>query len=154
MKSKILGLLVCGLLLAAAMAVPALAEDRPMPVVTGEHWTKSTPQERKAFLVGAATIIELDQEVQGKHPAKNSTIEAWSEGLSPYTFDQMVATIDKWYAGHPDQLKRPVVSVMWYEMAKPHCPVASLPTEVSEDVQTKAVKTKATHAKTKAKAGN
>ena len=80
--------------------------------------------------------------------------EARAEGLSPYTFDQMVATIDKWYAEHPDQLKRPVVSVMWYEMAKPHCPASSLPTEVSEDVQTKAVKTKATHAKTKAKAGN
>ena len=118
MKSKILGLLVCGLLLATAMAVPALAEDRPMPVVTGEHWMKSTPQERKAFLVGAATIIELEQEVQGDNPPKKTTIDVWCKGLSPYTFDQMVTAIDQWYAANPDKISRPVVEVMWYELAK------------------------------------
>ena len=115
--------LVFGLALAlsVAVAVPALAQNK-LPVVTGVNWQQSTPQERKAFLVGAATIIELDHEVQGQTPAKNSTINAWALGLSHFTFDQMVAAIDKWYAEHPDQATRPVVEVMWYELAKPNCP--------------------------------
>lgn len=145
--SKFWGLLVCGLLLSTVMAAPALAQDDRMPVVTGEHWMKSSPQEREAFLLGAATIIELDQEVQGANPAKNSTIDAWAHGLSAFTFDQMAAAIDKWYAAHPDQLKRPVVAVMWYELAKPNCPADRLPTDASESIKAKAQADQAKHGK-------
>lgn len=108
------------LLMALAATLPAVAADYEVPVVTGEHWLKSTPQERKSFLVGAATIIELEQEVQGPSPAPKSTIPTWCKGLSPYTFDQMVAAIDKWYADNPDKTARPVVEVMWYELARPN----------------------------------
>ncbi|MEL7638732.1 MAG: hypothetical protein AAGU21_03725 [Solidesulfovibrio sp.] len=122
MKASGMWRLAGGLALAAALAVaaPARAADYQIPVVTGEHWTQSSPQERKAFLVGAATIIELDQEVQGAAPAKNSTIDAWAKGLSGYSFDQMVAAIDKWYADHPDKLRRPVVEILWYDLAQPN----------------------------------
>ena len=51
-----------GLLLAVLLAVPALAQAREVPVVTGEHWVHSTPRERKAFLVGAATIMTKTQQ--------------------------------------------------------------------------------------------
>jgi hypothetical protein len=107
------------LVLALLLAVPSLAAANEVPVVTGEHWTKSTPQERKAFLIGAATIIELEQEVQGDNPPKKTTIEVWCKGLSAYNFDEMVAAIDAWYAANPDKATRPVVEVMWYELAKP-----------------------------------
>ena len=145
--SKILGLLVCGLLLSTVMAAPVLAKDYEIPVVTGEHWTKSSPQERKAFLLGAATVIELDQEVQGASPAKNSSIDAWAHGLSVFTFDQMVAAIDRWYAEHPDHLNRPVVEVMWYELARPNCPEDRLPTDASESIKAKAKKARAKYGK-------
>ena len=111
--------LLLGLILILGMALPALAEDYEIPVVTGVQWTKSSLGERKAFLLGAATIIELDQEVQGKTPASNSSIDTWARGLSHFTFDQMVAGLDKWYAAHPDKLDSPVVEVLWHEMAKP-----------------------------------
>lgn len=122
MKRSGMRRLVGGLVLATALAVsvPATAAEKSFPVVTGEHWTQSTPQERKAFLVGAATIIELDHEIQGGSPANNSAIDAWARGLSPYTFDQMAEAIDKWYADHPDKLRRPVIEVMWYNLAVPH----------------------------------
>lgn len=112
---RMLGCLVLALLL----AVPAYAVDYEVPVITGVNWTKSTPQERKAFLVGAATIIELEQEVQGNPPPPKSTITTWCKGLSSYNFDQMVTAIDQWYAANPDKIERPVVEVMWYELAKP-----------------------------------
>lgn len=132
--------LALGLFLCLTMAVSAWAADRQIPVVTGEHWVKSSPQEREAFLLGAGTIIELDQEVQGTPPAPNSTINVWAKGLSPYTFQQMAAAINKWYADHPDKLSRPVVEVMWYELARPNC---QDPVEPSASIK----------AKLKAKAG-
>ncbi len=137
MKRTSVRKLVCGLFVAltVAVAVPALAADYEIPVVTGEHWQKSTPQERKAFLVGAATIIELEQEVQGTPPAKKSTIDVWAKGLSNFTFDQMVAAIDQWYAANPGKLNRPVVEVMWYELAKPNCP-ADVLQKMGQDDQT------------------
>ena len=112
----IAGLALCLVLVAA---LPAVAGDYEIPVVTGEHWLKSSAQERRAFLVGAATIIELEQEVQGTPPPAKSTIGTWCKGLSHFTFDQLVLAIDKWYADHPDKIDRPVVEVMWYELAKP-----------------------------------
>ena len=118
MHRKSLLRLLGGLVLTLLLAVPALAVEYEVPVVTGEHWMKSTPQERKAFLVGAATIIELEQEVQGDTPPKKTTIDVWCKGLSPYSFDQMVTAIDQWYAANPDKVTRPVVEVMWYELAK------------------------------------
>lgn len=110
------------LVLALLLACPALGQAREVPVVTGEHWLKSTPQERKAFLVGAATIMELEQEVQGTPPPPpdKSLIDVWCRGLSHFTFDQMVKAVDDWYAAHPDKLARPVVEVLWYELAKPN----------------------------------
>lgn len=119
MQRKTLWLLFGWLALALLLAVPALAADYDVPVVTGEHWTKSTVQERKAFLIGAATIIELEQEVQGATPPPTTTIDVWCKGLSAYNFDEMLAAIDRWYAANPDKVARPVVEVMWYELAKP-----------------------------------
>ena len=119
MKRKSLRFLLGWLTLALLAAVPALAADYEVPVVTGENWTQSTPRERKAFLIGAATIIELEQEVQGATPPPKTTIDVWCKGLSAYNFDEMAAAIDQWYAAHPDKLARPVVEVMWYELAKP-----------------------------------
>ena len=148
--------LALGLFMALVLSAPALAADYQMPVVTGEHWTKSTPQERKAFLVGAATIIELDQEVQGATPAKNSAIDAWARGLAPYTFDQMVAAVDKWYAEHPDKLRRPVVEVMWYDLAQPNIGKTNIgeadPTDVLKDKRAAAKAQSKAAAKAKAKA--
>lgn len=118
MHRKSLLRLLVGLVLTLLLAVPALAAEYEVPVVTGEHWLKSSPQERKAFLVGAATIIELEQEVQGDNPPQKTTIDIWCKGLAPYSFDQMVTAIDQWYAANPDKVARPVVEVMWYELAK------------------------------------
>ena len=119
MQRRFLRHMLGGLALILLAAVPALAADYEVPVVTGEHWTKSTAQERKAFLIGAATIMELEQEVQGAAPPPKTTIGVWCKGLSAYSFDEMAAAIDAWYAANPDKLARPVVEVMWYELAKP-----------------------------------
>jgi hypothetical protein len=119
-KGKSVQRMLGGLVLALALALPALALANEVPIITGEHWTKSSPQERKAFLVGAATIIELEQEVQGTPPPQKSTIDTWCKGLSHFTFDEMTAAVDKWYADHPDKIARPVVEVLWYELAKPN----------------------------------
>lgn len=122
MKGKAWKRLAGCLVLALVMAWPAAGVAREVPIITGEHWVKSTLQERKAFLIGAATIMELEQEVQGTPPppADKSLIDVWCRGLSHFTFDEMAKAIDDWYGAHPDRMSRPVVEVLWYELAKPN----------------------------------
>ncbi len=91
------------------------------PIVTGEHWVAATVKERQAFLLGMATIIELEQEVKGEHPSEGcrTLIHSWVKGLSGYTLTHLRAKLDTWYADHPDKQQRPVVEVLWYEFVTP-----------------------------------
>ncbi len=99
----------------------ATASARELPVVTGEHWVKSTEGERKAFLLGAATIIGLEYQVQGGAPAEDKTlVDTWVPGLSPYTLETLVKGLDDYYKNNPGKLNRPVIEVLWTEFALPN----------------------------------
>jgi len=96
------------------------ASAREVPVVTGEHWVKSTEGERKAFLLGAATIIALEYQVQNGQPEADKTlVDTWVPGLTPYTLADLVKGLDDYYKNNPDKLNRPVIEVLWTEFALP-----------------------------------
>ena len=42
-----------------------------------------------------------------------------AKGMKGQTLDTTLAAIDNWYAAHPDQLQRPVVETIWFEMVVP-----------------------------------
>ena len=44
----------------------ARADD--IPLVTGEHWTRSTEQVKKAYLVGIANVIQLERAYAAANP--------------------------------------------------------------------------------------
>jgi hypothetical protein len=97
-------------------------DDRNLPVVTGKHWVESTEREKKAFLIGMGTIIEIEQEVQSKNPSSEKTksfIPTFVAGLSQYSITEIMNQIDSWYQAHPDQLNRPVIEVIWSELVIP-----------------------------------
>lgn len=93
-------------------------------VATGEHWTTASVQEKRAFLLGMGTIIDLEQEFQGANPPKavseHSLIPKFAEGLKGYTIPTAQQAIDAWYAANPGQLKRSVIEVIWYELTVPN----------------------------------
>jgi hypothetical protein len=111
-------------LLAACMAlaltcVPAKAAD--IPVVTGEQWTTSNPAVKKAYLIGLANIAQVEVAYSSGNPPSDvqSFIPRLAKGMQGQTLDSVSSGIDKWYAANPDKLKRPVLDIIWFEMAVP-----------------------------------
>lgn len=108
---------------ALLVAAPAMlrAETKSFPVVTGENWVKSSPAERLAFITGLTTMIELEKEVQGANPPadQKTLIPAWESGLSRFSLKQIVDALDNVYKKKPELKAKPVVEVLWYEVAFP-----------------------------------
>ncbi|MDM0018439.1 hypothetical protein [Variovorax saccharolyticus] len=108
------------LALALAMA-GSMARAQEIPLVTGEHWTKSTEQLKRVYLVGIANAYQVEAAYQGEAPTFESqtVVPRFAKGLKGQTLDSVRGTLDGWYAAHPDQLKRPVIETIWYQIVLP-----------------------------------
>jgi hypothetical protein len=104
-----------------AASAPAQAQEFSFPVITGENWMNATPDERMAFIAGLTTMIEMEKEVQGIAPLNDqrSLIPAWVKGLSRYKLKDIVAALDDVFKKKPEMKSKPVVEVLWYEVAFP-----------------------------------
>ncbi|MBI4806592.1 MAG: hypothetical protein HY795_15305 [Desulfovibrio sp.] len=100
---------------------PAMAEVNSFPVITGEHWVNASPEERLAFIAGLTTMIELEKEIQGATPPKEqkSLIPGWVSGLSRFQLKDIVTALDDVFKKKPEMKQKPVVEVLWYEVAFP-----------------------------------
>jgi hypothetical protein len=92
-----------------------------VPLVTGEHWTKSPEQAKKAYLIGIANVIQVETAYVGATPPPDtqSVLPRFVRGLKGHTLDSVREGLDRWYAAHPDQLQRPVIETIWFEMVVP-----------------------------------
>jgi hypothetical protein len=92
-----------------------------IPLVNGTHWVKSTEDVKKAYLVGASNIIQLETAFQADKPvpADRGFSPAVAKGMTGQTLSSVLDTVDKWYAAHPDQLQRPVIETIWFELVVP-----------------------------------
>jgi len=97
----------------------AVAEE--VPLITGEHWVKSTDQMKKAYLIGMANMVLVETAYEGSNPPSDaqSIVPRMVKGLRGQTLDSVREALDKWYANHPDQLQRPVVETLWFELVVP-----------------------------------
>ena len=103
----------------AAASSGARADEVPM--VTGKHWTESTEQVKKAYLVGIANVLQVEAAFQGATPPSDaqSTVPRFVKGLKGQTLDGVREALDRWYAANPDKLQRPVVETIWFELVVP-----------------------------------
>ena len=76
---------------------------------------------KKAYLVGIANIAQLELAYQGatQAPDSQSVLPRMQKGLKGQTLDSVRDALNKWYAAHPDQLQRPVIETIWFEMVVP-----------------------------------
>jgi hypothetical protein len=104
------------------LALAGIANAREVPVVTGEHWTQATEKEKKAFLLGMATMIMIEYNLQQKQPVPSeaTVVPELVEGLSEFSFEDVISQLDGYYQAEPDQIKRPVVETIWFEMVIPN----------------------------------
>ena len=103
----------------AVMWSSARADE--VPIITGEHWTKSTEQLKKAYLIGIANAVQVEIAYEGTNPPSDaqSIVPRFAKGLKGHTIDSVREALDKWYADHPDRLQRPVVETIWFELVVP-----------------------------------
>ncbi len=99
-------------------------EDPDLVIVTGEHWTTASRDEKVAYLFGIGNMLEVEQAMQGKNPAKNirnnSIVPVLIEGLSGLSTNKVREMLDQWYKKRPGQLKRSVIEVLYTEFALPN----------------------------------
>jgi len=109
----------------AGTAINARAEE--IPLVTGEHWMKSSEELKKVYLVGIANVVQVEVAYHGASPPPDSQsfLPRLVKGLKGQTLDSVREGLDKWYAAHPDRLQRPVIETIWFEMVVPGLQKAS-----------------------------
>jgi hypothetical protein len=107
----------CTALAAAAGSVGA-AE---VPVVTGEHWTTSSEELKKAYLVGIANLIQVETAYYAANPPPDTQnfVPRFAKGLQGQTLDSVREGLNRWYAENPGKLQRPVIETIWFEIAVP-----------------------------------
>jgi len=114
---RALALAACATLLLVAGA----ANADEVPMVTGEHWTKSSDELKKAYLIGIANVLQVEHAYEvGTPPTdKQSLVPRMAKGLKGQTLDSVRERLNRWYAAHPDQLQRPVLETIWFEIVVP-----------------------------------
>ena len=92
-----------------------------VPLVTGKHWTESSEQQKKAYLIGIANVLQVEIAYQAGNspPDSQSLVSRFAKGLKGQTLDTVREQLDRWYAAHPDQLQRPVIETIWFEIVAP-----------------------------------
>ena len=121
--------------LALFLGGSALASNdlNPVDIVTGELWMMSKQEEKLAYVLGieSAICIEhmlhekaLENKKGGQTPQHNlSPFEkGWVKAFENVTRKEIVARVDSWLEAHPDQQKRPVLAIIWYELIAPNLP--------------------------------
>ena len=113
-----------GLAMAACASVALLggiARADEVPIVTGEHWTKSSADLKKAYLVGIANVLQVEHAYEANNPPTDnqSLLPRLAKGLKGQTLDSVRSRLDRWYAAHPDRLQRPVLETIWFEIVVP-----------------------------------
>jgi hypothetical protein len=112
------------LLLAACMALALVAvgaRAQEIPLVTGEHWVKSSDDQKKAYLIGIANVAQVESAYHAGNPPSDaqSVVPRLVKGLKGQTLDGVREALNRWYAANPDKLQRPVVETLWFELVVP-----------------------------------
>ena len=111
--------LLLSLAMTAVFARVARADE--IPVVTGVQWTKSSEDQKKAYLIGIANMAQVERAYQGTMQVSDeqSIIPRMARGLKGQTLDSVREGLNKWYAANPGRVDRPVLETIWFEMVVP-----------------------------------
>ena len=107
------------------------SKANPVDQLSGAVWQKTPEAEKLAFLFGVETAITVEYFVNGKVVEKATkegkrpvyTLspfeKGWMKAFKGVNRAEVAKMVDAWFAANPQQLDRPVMSVIWYEIAVP-----------------------------------
>jgi hypothetical protein len=119
MTKSLRTLAVVGCMMLSALSATVGAQE--VPLITGEHWTKSTEDLKKVYLIGIANIVQIETAYHATNAPSDtqSIVPRMVKGLKGQTLDTVREGLNKWYAAHPEQLQRPVIETLWFEIVAP-----------------------------------
>ena len=104
--------------------------EKAMPLLKGDVWQKADHNAKVAFVWGAAHVILIEKVLMEEIPelrresfvtkvleAREARVKA---GTAAMSINDVVNQIDQYYKDHPDQLKAPVMKVIWDVAIKPY----------------------------------
>ena len=111
--------LLAVLLAAAAIAPAAAYAQQARALVDGRDWQRSSPEQRRAYLIGVSNAISVGARYDSKKTPGQETFATRAQaGLAGAQLSPAIEAIDAWYKAYPEQLDKPVLSVVWKELAK------------------------------------
>jgi hypothetical protein len=122
-KNLIISAFVVTCMAAFLVSLPATGlASEDVPLADGELWSKSSRPEKKAYIVGISNMMVVEylyQEGAKQKPSDDQTIiQRLYDAADGITLDGMIERIDQWYKTHPDQMKEPVLVVIWNELVE------------------------------------
>jgi len=119
MKEKLSAAMAAACIALALAPVSVRADE--IPLITGAQWVRSSDQMKKAYLVGIANIVQIETAYESGNPPPDSQsiLPRLAKGMRGQTLDSVRLGLDGWYAAHTDQLQRPVIETLWFEMVLP-----------------------------------
>jgi hypothetical protein len=94
--------------------------------VDGTMWLNSSNEIRKAFLVGAANMLAMEEAYSKKKGTPVPEAGAMAhKAVAGMTLDDVSGRITRWYEANPGRRNMPVMGVIWLDLVKP--PAAAAP---------------------------
>lgn len=95
------------------------AEPSPQ-LLTGEFWQTLSPDAKVAFVWGVGNLVEFERAQAGAGDAgRKSFIPLLVQGLKGRAINDVVRAVDAYYAGHPGELRRPVIDAIFQAVVLP-----------------------------------
>lgn len=117
--------LACGLTFAAPLANAQEATSARDAVVDGDMWLASSPEIRKAFLIGAGNMIAMEVAyAQRRSQAVSPASERTRQAVANLSLDQLSDRVTRWYQANPERHDVPVMGVIWFDVVRAGNPTA------------------------------
>ena len=99
-----------------------LDESLGMPVLKGDLWKKMSHDEKVAFIWGFGHVVSIEYSLMEKFPElkRDSFVAKAVVGMDNTPMNEVVARVDRYYEMHPEDIEKPVTSVLWDTMIKPN----------------------------------
>lgn len=99
-----------------------LDESLGMPVLKGDLWKKMTHDEKVAFIWGFGHVVSIEYSLMEKFPElkRDSFVSKAVVGMDNTPMNEVVDRVDRYYTMHPEDIDKPVTSVLWDTMIKPN----------------------------------
>ena len=97
----------------SAVVKSAASQKEEWLIPTGEHWSKATEVERRAYVLGILNLAMIEYQLTGSNPKYRTTVPHLVKALDGMTVPRIVETVDAYYTANPDKQQEPIIEVIW-----------------------------------------